>query len=330
MGTIMSKFLYAGSFNPYTIGHHSVFSTAVELFGNDQVLIGIAQNGAKADQNPHILKWRMNPAFPYFESSAIKVVDEPMVADYANNIGCKALVRSMRNSIDLVTEVDLATWNKEVGEINTVFVPSGRGMDHISSSAIRSIDALGKDMSEYFVNQIQYERWKTKKPKRVIVVGRMGAGKSSFIKDHFHDEAVTDMDVVVKNALSEESSTTFKEFFKSTEIPNVSSHWLRIHMMKAKEEVETIINDELCWGGSTGIYEISAFTSYNLEQYYGDSIIVYVDNYNNGKQRDIDPNFMSKVKQLQTIPKVVDFVIDQRRGGIAKIISSIKNILETK
>ena len=191
------KFLFAGSFNPYTIGHHSVYETAVNTLHNNTIIVGVAQNPNKKGINPQLLKWRMNPAFPYFMSTNVKVVDEPMLADYAIKTGVHTLIRSLRNSIDLVHETDLAVWNKDFG-VETIYVPSEKSFDHVSSSAIREIHGLGKDMRDFFVNDIQYNRYKNKKPERIIVVGRMGSGKSSFIKDNFLAfQGTVDMDALV-------------------------------------------------------------------------------------------------------------------------------------
>lgn len=344
----MKKVMFAGSFNPYTIGHHSVYQNAVNIFGDQNVHIGIAQNPSKPDQNPQLLKWMTNPVFPDFNSSAIKVLDKPMLVDYMNQNGYGVLVRSVRNAIDLVSELDMATWNKKFGGVQSVFIPAEKELEHVSSSAVRSIEALGQPMNDYLVNDIQYKRWKARKPKRVIVTGRMGSGKSSFLKDYedqfiiripngrfpFRELDIYDMDEVVKQRMCETTSRIFQYFFDTTPAHDISYQWMELpksdkSFARAKDEVLGIIKDCLTEFSYThGVYEISAFTAYNLEEFYNDSIIVYVDNYDNGKIRKIDQRFRAKATELNTIPKVIDFVIDQKKGNVDEIVGQITDLLE--
>lgn len=332
----MGKVLFAGSFNPYTIGHHSVYENACQIFDNDVVHIGITQNPNKNEINPHAIKWITNAAFRSFESKNVVIVDEPLLVNFATNHNYKCLVRSFRNSIDLVQEESLATWNKTLSGISTVYVPLDKCLDHVSSSAIRSIESLGESMIDYFVNPFHYQRWITKKPKRVIVTGRIGSGKSSFLEDYdsefyqYFYSPIVDMDQVVKNKMTDETSEVFRKFFEQTPIDLFRAHWeTRPILDKPKGEVETIINDALDWGGAKGVYEISAFTSYELEHYYSDSIIVYVNNYDNGKQREIDHQHMLKSLQLQDVPHIVDFVIDLAAQGKDGVDAVVNNIIAT-
>lgn len=329
----MSKVLLAGSFNPFTVGHKSVYDEACAIFGEKNVYIAVTQNALKDDMNRERLKWITNPVLNSLDSKRIIVVDDKVLAEYAKKHNFDALVRSMRNSIDLVNEVNLATWNKTLG-ISTVFVPSDSALNHISSSAIRELDFLDIDVSKHLVNEIQYKRWKNGQPTRIIVTGHMGAGKSSFIKDYSkimcnRHEAV-DMDLIMKGQLSEESQEIFKNFFETTEVQHINSQWFKSHLVndkltEAKKEVERIVYDSVQRSpfGNTTLFEMSAFTSYNLDYLYESSIIVYVQNYTNGKARTIDSQMMLKFSQLQQPPKVVDFVIDQI-GDIDETVMQIR------
>jgi len=49
-------------------------------------------------------------------------------------------------------------------------------------------------MRDYFVDDIQYNRYIECAPKRIIVVGKMGSGKSSYIRDYLHRYESVDLD----------------------------------------------------------------------------------------------------------------------------------------
>ena len=335
----MTKALFAGSFNPFTSGHASVVKYADEIFkslGGCAIDIGITQNPSKPTQILHLLKWVTNPVFEGFASSRVKIVDKPLLVEYMKENDYSVLVRSFRNAIDIIPELDMAVWNKKIGDIRTMYVPSDRCLDHISSSAIRDLDALGVSMKDHLAT-IQYARWKAGKPKRIIVCGEgMGCGKSSFINDyapkilnkwnhqlHWH---VHDLDQVVKDRLDDKSKLRFRSFFMETPVEDIYADWHvfghRNGLDDLKDEVEKIIVDFID-DYKTGIFEVSAFTAYDLQKYYDDSIIVYVKKYDSGKVREIDPIMYEKTKKLQTTPIVVDFVIDDLDDNFQNTVDAI-------
>ena len=328
-----NKFLFAGTFNPYTIGHHSVYETASTVLTPNEVVLGIAQNPNKPGIEPQLLKWRMNPAFPGITSTSVKVVTEPLLAHYASSIGAKALIRSLRNSIDLVHETDQATWNKEFG-IDTIYVPSDKDLDHVSSSAVRELYSLGRDMRDYFVNDIHYNRYVECVPTRIIVTGKMGSGKSSYIKDYLHRYEVVDLDKVVKERLDPKHSETFRRFFADRDISEIRHDWFSRcsdeHLWMAQRAVIDIVKEELDKEYPMRVYEASAFTAYSpmLDAYLDDSIFVYVDKYDNGKQRDIDETFMRKTHELQTYPEVIDYVINLDNGKFGEVTGDIMRLVD--
>jgi len=334
----MSKALFAGSFNPFTSGHSSVVKYADEIFkslGGCAIDIGITQNPSKPTQNLHLLKWVTNPVFEGFASSRVKIVDKPLLVEYMKENDYSVLVRSFRNAIDIIPELDMAVWNQKIGNIRTMYVPADRSFEHISSSAIRDLDKLGVSMKDHLAT-IQYARWKAGTPKRIIVVGDgMGCGKSSFIKDyapkildkstHQLHWCTHDMDQVVKDRLSDESKFKFRSFFMETPVDDIYMEWY-IYDVKSgldvlKAEVEEIIVDYI--DEYTGIFEVSAFTAYDLQKYYDDSIIVYVKKYDSGKVREIDPIMYEKTKILQGTPIVVDFVIDDLDDNFQNTVDAI-------
>lgn len=143
--------IYAGSFDPITSGHLDVVSRARGMF--DRIIVGIGHNPDK------------QALFPFEErvSMAKTLVDElvqrdPALApvtveqysgltvDFAKNSGAVALLRGIRNVTDLAMETQLAITNRQVADMETVFIITGEAYAFTSSSLIRQIAALGGDV----------------------------------------------------------------------------------------------------------------------------------------------------------------------------------------
>jgi pantetheine-phosphate adenylyltransferase len=161
--------LYAGSFDPITYGHLDVLNRARNLF--DELILGLGHNPEK-------------PALFTFEERremAQQLVDE-MVArkpegapvrvevytgltvDFAKAIGASAILRGIRNITDLAAECQLAITNRQVADIETVFVVTGEAFAYTSSSLIRQVAALGGSLDRLtsIVPRIVIERMKAK------------------------------------------------------------------------------------------------------------------------------------------------------------------------
>ena len=143
--------IYAGSFDPITSGHLDVVSRARRMF--DGIIVGIGHNPDK-------------PAlFPFDERVAMATVlidelvaDDPdaapvtvkqysgLTVDFAKVSGGSALLRGIRNVTDLAVETQLAITNRQVANMETVFIITGEQYAFTSSSLIRQIAALGGDV----------------------------------------------------------------------------------------------------------------------------------------------------------------------------------------
>lgn len=144
--------IYAGSFDPITSGHLDVIARARIMF--DRVIVGIGQNPDKQSLFPY--EERVSMAKTLIESL---VSESPKLApvhveqytgltvDFAKHTGAVALLRGIRNVTDLATETQLAITNRQVAEVETVFIVTGEAYAFTSSSLIRQIAALGGDLT---------------------------------------------------------------------------------------------------------------------------------------------------------------------------------------
>jgi len=159
----MTKVLYPGSFDPMTKGHMNIVEQASKLF--DEVVIAVLQNNVKK-QGLFTLEERFQMVKElYRKKDNIRVVTGTGAAtDLALLYECKAIVRGLRSLSDYDYEVQLQQLNKEISnyQVNTVCLFADKEYQFISSSAVKEIWRLDKDISKY-VEPLVEEKMLSKK-----------------------------------------------------------------------------------------------------------------------------------------------------------------------
>ena len=69
-----------------------------------------------------------------------------LTVDFATEMNASALLRGIRNLSDLQNEVQQALTNREVAGLETAFVVAGQSFAYTSSSLIKQITAMGRDL----------------------------------------------------------------------------------------------------------------------------------------------------------------------------------------
>ena len=146
----MSKVLYPGSFDPITKGHMNIINQASNLF--DEVVVAIMQNPNKKNSF-FTIEERLKIINKLYEKiDNVKVVTgSGATVDLASLYECKAIIRGLRGLSDYDYEVQLAEINKDIsnGEINTVCLFADKDYQFISSSMVKEVFNLDKDISKY-------------------------------------------------------------------------------------------------------------------------------------------------------------------------------------
>ncbi len=140
--------VYPGSFDPMTRGHLDVIARSRRLF--DEVVIGIGINFNKSALFTPEERLEMAREL-VAEQAAATPGDAPvrverysgLTVDFARSVEATVIVRGIRNVTDLSTECQLAITNRQVADIETVFVITGEQYAFTSSSLIRQVAALG-------------------------------------------------------------------------------------------------------------------------------------------------------------------------------------------
>ena len=138
--------LFAGTFDPYTIGHHRIVQRA--LATSDRIVIAIGRNIGK--QTMLSIEERTEAIRKlYADEPRVEVTSyEGLTTDYAQSIGATHLLRGVRSVKDFEYERDLANLNLRIGGVDTLLLISEPEYAAISSSVVRELMSYGKDISK--------------------------------------------------------------------------------------------------------------------------------------------------------------------------------------
>ncbi len=145
MKICMRRALFAGTFNPFTIGHADIVKRGLELF--DEVVIAIGENQDKpsADINERLQAIRA----VYTGEPRVRVeVYHSLTVDYAREIGANVLLRGVRTVADFEYERQMADANRALAGIDTVVLFTRPEYGYISSSLVRDLQKHGADTSK--------------------------------------------------------------------------------------------------------------------------------------------------------------------------------------
>lgn len=144
----MNKALFAGSFDPYTTGHHDILVQASKIF--DEVIVAVAYNSEKKgfltiDKRLEIIIKNVSE----LENVSVDSY-EGLTVEYAKKNNINVLIRGIRNSLDFEYEMQIADTNKMLApEITTLFLTPKPENAYISSSMVRDVYTNGGDVSKF-------------------------------------------------------------------------------------------------------------------------------------------------------------------------------------
>ena len=138
--------LFAGTFDPYTRGHHALVERALALF--DTVVVAVGRNLDKKCM--FSLEERVSAIENlYSDNARVRVaVYDTLTMDFARSVGATVLLRGVRSVKDFEYERDIADVNMRIGGIDTVLLVSEPEYASLSSSVVRELMKYGKDVSE--------------------------------------------------------------------------------------------------------------------------------------------------------------------------------------
>jgi pantetheine-phosphate adenylyltransferase len=140
--------VYAGSFDPPTLGHLDLIERASALFSD--VIVGI---GRHPSRNPLFsIDERLDLVARVSAHMANVKVEafEGLLIDFCKAKQARVIVRGLRAATDFEYELQIAHANADLDpDVDTVFLPTRTKNGFISASLVREIASHGGDVSRY-------------------------------------------------------------------------------------------------------------------------------------------------------------------------------------
>ena len=140
--------VYAGSFDPVTLGHLDLIERASALFSDVIVAVGVhptrkplfsatERMGLLVQVSAHL----PNVSVDSFDS---------LLIDFCRKNAARVIVRGLRAATDFEYELQIAHANADLcPEVDTIFLPTRTKHGFVSASLVREIASHGGDVSRY-------------------------------------------------------------------------------------------------------------------------------------------------------------------------------------
>lgn len=161
--------IYAGSFNPFHVGHLDVLEKAEKVFDKVVVARGINTQKMQVPSHERVIKpfseveWleirntNLDKILPFHETVFFTTLLSDVVKHY-RAMGCDVtVIRGLRNGFDLQAESNLVAVLQDIEpSCNFIYIPCASNLAHVSSSVIRELSAFDLSGYRYLVKKYEY------------------------------------------------------------------------------------------------------------------------------------------------------------------------------
>jgi len=140
--------IFAGTFNPFTIGHLEIVKKALSIFSN--VIIAVADDNGKTGVKP--LKDRIEIAtLSTANLKGVQIIPfKGLLTDFLKSQNSTQLVRGLRGEQDIIHEQTLQeVYTDLLPNINITYFLTPNNYRHISSSLVRELASLNAPFENY-------------------------------------------------------------------------------------------------------------------------------------------------------------------------------------
>jgi pantetheine-phosphate adenylyltransferase len=150
--------VFAGSFDPFTVGHESLVRRALPLF--DKVIIAVGFNQEK--KQFFSIEKRMAMIRDVFDNESKIIIDKfsGLTVDFCKKVNAKYLLRGLRTAADFEFERAIAQLNKIMHPgIESVFLLALPEHTPINSTIVRDIIRFKGDASKFLPKKIDLKKY---------------------------------------------------------------------------------------------------------------------------------------------------------------------------
>ena len=149
----IKKCVFAGTFDPPTLGHKSLIETCLAIF--DEVVVAIMVNPEK--KPCFTVEQRMEMLALTCNDSRLRIIAfTGTVAELLEKENTKFYVRGIRNGVDLDFEnANFYASKKLDKDLVTVYLPCEQSLLHVSSSMVRNSLKFGTPIDEYVTEEVK-------------------------------------------------------------------------------------------------------------------------------------------------------------------------------
>ncbi|MFK8045927.1 MAG: pantetheine-phosphate adenylyltransferase [Crocinitomicaceae bacterium] len=142
--------VFPGSFDPFTKGHENIVNRFLPLF--DQLIIGVGGNTSK--KYMYTLESRLDHIKSIYINEPKIVIEcyDGLTVDFCKSKKAQYLLRGLRNTTDFNYEKSIALMNKELQDIETLFLMTDAELSHLSSTIIREIAKTNGEITAFVTN----------------------------------------------------------------------------------------------------------------------------------------------------------------------------------
>ncbi len=134
--------IFPGTFDPVTHGHLDIIQRASKLY--ERLIVAVGENPLKT--RVFTLEERKDMLVEHIpDLSNVEVrVYSGLTVEFARSVGAGVILRGIRDNVDLHAELEIATTNLIIGDVETVFLMTGGQHMLTSSNLIKQIVEIGR------------------------------------------------------------------------------------------------------------------------------------------------------------------------------------------
>ncbi|MCX2964163.1 pantetheine-phosphate adenylyltransferase [Gordonia aquimaris] len=143
----MTSAVFPGSFDPFTVGHRYIVERAAGRF--DSLVVTVVVNPNKKgmfDVDERIALIREDCA----DLTNVRVDRwTGLLVDYLRQENIDTIVKGLRSGTDFDYEVPMAQMNRELADVESMFLLTDPRYAHVSSSLVKEVAKLGGDITPF-------------------------------------------------------------------------------------------------------------------------------------------------------------------------------------